>query len=143
MRYVAWLAVASLLSAACFNAEARALPAPEEIDVAQASAGAIQVSATDYRFDLSTQSAKAGTIEFVVHNDSLGEHEFMIVAYEDGRYGMPIGEIEPFGGGETKALRAQLAPGNYHFVCLVISLVGETPKPHMSSGMVASFEVTP
>lgn len=142
-RYVAWLAVASLLSAACFNAEARALPAPEEIAVSQASANAIHVSATDYHYDVSAASAKAGTIDFVVHNESLGEHEFMIVQYEGGRYGMPIGEIEPFGGGETKALRAQLAPGNYRFVCLVISVVGDAPKPHMSSGMVASFEVTP
>ena len=142
MRYVAWLAVASLLSVACFNAEARALPAPEEIDVSQASANALHISATDYRFDLPTVSAKAGTIDFVVHNDSLGEHDFMIVAYADGRYGMPIGGIEPFGGGETRALRAQLEPGNYRFVCLVISVVNGTPKSGMSRGMITSLEVT-
>ncbi len=142
MRFLPWLAAASLLSAACFNAEARAVPAPEEIDVSQVSPDAIHISATNYRFDLPSSSAKTGTIDFVVHNDSLNEHEFMIVPYEDGRYGTPIGEIEPFGGGETKALRAQLAPGHYRFVCLVISVFNGTPKSDMARGMNASFEVT-
>ncbi|TAK56634.1 MAG: hypothetical protein EPO22_13420 [Dehalococcoidia bacterium] len=139
---LAWLAVASLLSVACFNAEARTVPAPEEIDVSQASASAIHISAKGYQFDLPASSAKAGTIDFVVHNDSLNEHEFVIVPYEGDRYGMPIGEIEPFGGGETKALRVQLQPGSYRFVCLVISVVNGTPKSDMSRGMNAAFEVT-
>ncbi len=141
-RHLAWLAVASLLGVACFNAEARSAPAPEKIDVSQASANAVHVSATDYQFDLTAASAKAGAVDFVVSNDSLNEHEFVIVPYEDGRYGMPVGEIEPFGGGETKALRATLDPGQYRFVSLVISVENGTPKSDMSRGMNAAFEVT-
>lgn len=110
--------------------------------MSQASADAVQISAKSYQFDLSVPSATAGTVDFVVHNDSLNEHEFMIVPYEDGRYGAPIGEIEPFGGGETKALRAQLEPGHYRFVCLVVSVVNGAPKSDMSRGMNADFEVT-
>ena len=143
MRCIVWLAAAALLSTACFSVEAKAVPAPEEIDVSQASAGAIHISAKNYQFDLPSSSARAGTIDFVVHNDSLNEHEFMIVPYEDGRYGTPVGEIEPFGGGETKVLRAQLAPGHYRFVCLVISVVNDTPKSDMSRGMNVAFQVTP
>ena len=141
-KLAAWLIGASLLGAACFSAEARALPPPEEIDVSQAAASAIHISAKSFQFDLAASSAKAGTIDFVVSNDSLNEHEFVIVPYENGRYGMPAGEIEPFGGGETRALRAQLEPGNYRFVCLVISVEKGVPKSDLSRGMNAAFEVT-
>jgi len=141
-RIIPWLAVAGLISVACFNAEARAVPAPQEIDVSQAAPNAIHISANDYQFDLSAAATNAGTVDFVVHNDSLSEHEFMIVPYQDDRYGMPIGEIEPFGGGETKAMRVQLEPGHYRFVCLVISVVNGTPQSDMSRGMNVPFEVT-
>jgi hypothetical protein len=141
-RFVPWLAIAGLISAACFNAEARAIPAPQEIDVSQASANAIHVSAKDFQFDLPTTSAPSGTLDFVVHNESLSEHEFMIVPYNHGRYGMPIGEIEPFGGGETKALRVTLEPGHYRFVSLVISVASGIPESDMSRGMNVDFEVT-
>ena len=139
---LAWLIGGAVLSSACFNAEARTVPAPELIDVSQASAAAIHISAKDYRFDLPISSAKSGTIDFVVQNESLSEHDFIIVPYEDGRYGMPVGEIGPFGGGESKALRVHLEPGDYRFVCLMISDLNGSPRSHMSSGMNAAFEVT-
>ncbi len=69
MNRIAWLAIASLFTAACFSAEARAVPAPEEIDVSQASADAIHVTATNYKFDVPVDSVKAGTVDFVIHND--------------------------------------------------------------------------
>jgi hypothetical protein len=141
-RLVLWLAAVALMGVACFNAEARVVPAPQEIDLSQASANAIHVSAKDYEFDLPTTSAPRGTFDFVVHNESLSEHEFMIVPYNDGRYGMPIGEIEPFGGGETKALRVTLEPGHYRFVSLVISVASGIPESDMSRGMNVGFEVT-
>ena len=143
MKPTVYLALGALLFSACFNAEARSVPPAEEIAPVEASTAAVRVSATDYQFTLTAVRAKAGTIDFVVHNNSLTEHEFMIVPFENGRYGVPVAEIEPFGGGETKALRAQLAPGHYRFVCLVISVVNDTPRSDMSRGMNALFEVTP
>ncbi len=142
MKSAVFLALLALPFAACFSAEARSVPAPEEIDPVEASPAAVHVSATDYQFNLTAASAHAGTIDFVVHNDSLNEHEFMIVPIEGGRYGTPIGEIEPFGGGETLALRAQLPPGNYRFVCLIISVIDDKPRSHMSRGMNVAFTVT-
>ena len=143
MKSTVCLALVALLFSACFSAEARTVPVAEEIDPAEASAAAVHVSVTDYQFNLSAASAHAGTIDFVVQNDSLNEHEFMIVPFEDGRYGTPIGEIEPFVGGVPLALRAKLAPGNYRFVCLIISVIDGKPRSHMSRGMNVPFTVTP
>ncbi|MBI5284076.1 MAG: cupredoxin domain-containing protein [Chloroflexi bacterium] len=137
------LVSAALLSAACFTAEATRVPEPEEIDPSQASADAVQVVVTDHRFDISTGHAKAGTIDFVVRNDADEPHEFVIVPRDGDRYGMPLGEIEPFEPGQTRALRAQLAPGSYEFVCLIIDVIDGEPKSHMSVGMKTGFEVTP
>ena len=137
------LGLAALLGAACFTAEATRAPEPEEINPSEASDGAVQVVIPDYRFDISTRSVKAGTIDFVVRNDADEPHEFVIVPRDGDRYGMPFGEIEPFAPGQTHALRAQLAPGTYEFVCLIIDVIDGEPKSHMSVGMKTGFEVTP
>ncbi|MEK7693464.1 MAG: hypothetical protein AAB349_04665, partial [Chloroflexota bacterium] len=63
MKFAVLLAGAALLSAACFTAEARRVPTPEQISLSEASENAVQVVATDYAYDLSTQSVKAGTID--------------------------------------------------------------------------------
>lgn len=145
------LGLAALLGAACITAEAMRVPEPEEISPSDASESAVQVTASSYHYDISTRSVKTGTIDFVVHNaasaqqeNAAGEqHEFVIVPRDGDRYGMPFGEIEPFDAGQTRALRAQLAPGKYALVCLVISLIDGEPKSHMSRGMKVDFEVTP
>jgi hypothetical protein len=136
------LVLGATLFSACFSAEARSVPTAEQIDLVEASAAAVHVTATDYQFTLTAASAKAGTIDFVVSNDSLSEHEFMIVPFDDGRYGAPVGEIEPFGGGETQAVRATLTPGDYRFVCLIISVIDGKPKSDMARGMNVGFKVT-
>jgi hypothetical protein len=137
------LGLAALLGAACFTAEARRGPEPEQISVSDASESAVQVTASSYRYDVSARSVKTGTIDFVVHNAASERHEFVIVPRDGDRYGMPFGELEPFDAGQTHALRAQLAPGKYEFVCLIISLINGEPKSHMSLGQKADFEVTP
>ncbi len=86
---------------------------------------------------------KAGTIDFVVHNAASERHELVIVPRDGDRYGMPFGEIEPFDAGQTHALRAQMAPGKYELVCLIISVIDGEPQSHMSRGMKVAFEVTP
>ncbi len=136
------LGSAALLGAACFTAEAGRAPEPEEISLSEASESAVQVIIPDHHFDISTHSVKSGTIDFVVHNGADEPHEFVIVPRDGDRYGMPFGEIEPFDGGQTRALRAQLAPGKYEFVCLIIDVIDGEPKSHMSVGMKTSFEVT-
>jgi hypothetical protein len=137
------LGLAALLGAACFTAEARRVPEPEQISVSDASESAIQVTASSYQYDVSARSVKAGTIDFVVHNAASEQHEFVIVPRDGDRYGMPFGELEPFDAGQTHALRAQLAAGKYELVCLIISVIDGEPKSHMALGMKADFEVTP
>jgi hypothetical protein len=143
MKFTVLLAGAALVGAACITAEARRVPEPEEISPSEASESAVQVIASDYHYDISTQSVKAGTIDFVVRNDASEQHEFVIVPRDGDRYGMPLGELEPFDAGQTHALRAQLAPGKYELVCLIISVIDGEPKSHMSRGMKTDFEVTP
>lgn len=143
MRLSIVLGLAALLGAACFTAEARRVPAPEQISLSEASERAVQVIASNYHYDISTRSVKTGTIDFVVHNAASEQHEFVIVPRDGDRYGMPFGELEPFDAGQTHALRADLAPGRYTLVCLIISVIDGEPKSHMSLGQKADFEVTP
>jgi len=143
MRLSIVLGLAALLGTACIAAEARRVPAPEQISLSEASESAVQVVASSYHYDISTRSVKTGTIDFVVHNAASEQHEFVIVPRDGDRYGMPFGELEPFDAGQTHALRAQLAPGKYEFVCLIISVIDDEPKPHMSLGQKADFEVIP
>jgi hypothetical protein len=136
------LGLAALLGAACFTAEARRAPAPEQISLSDASESAVQVTASDYHYNVSTPRVKTGTVDFVVHNAASEQHEFVIVPRDGDHYGMPFGELEPIDAGQTHALRAQLAPGKYEFVCLIISVIDGGPKSHMSLGEKADFEVT-
>jgi hypothetical protein len=137
------LGLIALSAAACFNAEARSIAAPEHISPAEASPDAVHVSGVDFRFDIPTHSVKSGTVDFIVSNDGKERHEFAIVPVDGDRYGLPVGEIEPFDAGQIKALRIDLPPGKYQFVCLIVSVIDGEPRPHMARGMKADFEVTP
>lgn len=143
MRATPFLIVVAMLASACFSADARSSPKPQEIDLGEVASNAVLVQARDYRYSLSSGSARAGTVDFVVSNDASQEHEFVVVPIHSGRFELPLGELEPFEGGMTKALRAQLQPGQYKFVCLIVSTIDGEPRAHMARGMSVDFEVTP
>ena len=130
------------VSAACFSAKAQQVSPPRLIPPEQASTSAVQVEQQDYKFNLKESRASAGTIDFVVRNGGKEDHEFVIVPVEGGRYGLPIGEIEAFAPGEMRAMRAELRPGQYALVCLMVSVADDEPQSHMALGMRATFEVT-
>jgi hypothetical protein len=138
----ACLIVTLVLAAACSTAQARLADDAREFDASKASPDAILVTASDYKFDLGRDSARAGQIEFVVGNIAMQNHEFVIVPVTGGRYGDPIGEVESFPSHERRALRADLAPGTYAFVCLLVSVEDGIAQSHMGLGMNAPFEVT-
>ncbi len=131
----------TVLAAACASARA-APPQPRPLDPNDASPDAVRVTDHDYKFEATTNRVKAGTIDFVVTNEGKRAHEFSIVPLDGDRYGLPIGEIEPFVPGETHAMRADLRPGRYVFVCLVVSIVDDEPRSHMGLGMRFPLEVT-
>ena len=134
--------VALAASAACFSAEARQVSPPKLVRPEQASASAVQVEAREYSFSLKESRMPAGTIDFVVRNSGQEDHEFVIVPVKNGRYDLPIGEIEAFAPGQTRAIQAELSPGQYEFACLMVSVANDEPQSHMTLGMQATFRVT-
>jgi hypothetical protein len=135
------LLACALAAAACASRDA-AIPEPESIEPHAASADAIRVTANDYVFELSADRVRAGAIDFVVKNTAERDHELVVVRIEDGRYDLPLGGIDAIGGGETRAMRAELRPGRYELVCLIVSLDDGDPASHLALGMRKPFEVT-
>ena len=79
---------------------------------ASVPADAIAVTASEYKFDPSTLSTKAGAVTFAVTNGGTTEHEFEIFQGDK-----VIDEIEGLTPGLTKSLTVTLTPGAYTYVC--------------------------
>ena len=140
---VVLICVLSLLAGgACYSGTAPLAAIPKHIKPEEASAAAVRVSQSEYKFDVTTGTAHTGTIDFVVDNQGKQAHEFVIVPLScGGRYGEPVAEIEHFPPGESRAIRADLKPGKYVFVCLMVSLEDDEPQSHMALGMNTPFKV--
>jgi hypothetical protein len=139
---VALICTLSLLAGSACYSDAEPLAAiPKHIKPDEASPSAVHVSQREYKLDITSGTARAGTIDFVVDNQGKQAHEFVIVPFSHGRYGEPLAEIEHFPPGESRAIRADLAPGKYVFVCLMVSLEDDQPQSHMALGMNTPFEV--
>src|SRR6266566_325833 len=133
-RVVLICAVSLLAGAACYSDAAPLAAIPKHIKPDEASASAVHISEKEYKLDVTSGAAHAGTIDFVVDNQGKQAHEFVIVPVKNGRYGEPVAEIEHFPPGESRAIRADLAPGKYVFVCLMVSLEDDEPQSHMALG---------
>lgn len=139
---LAAFAALAVLGSACLSARGEEAPPPQKIDPENVSPAAVLVSLRDFKFEASTDSVKDGTIDFLVKNEGVRDHEFVIVRRDGDRYELPLGEIEAFPPQATRAMRVTLAPGNYELVCLIISAPeGEEPVSHMALGMRLPFEV--
>ena len=136
------LALMLVAAASCTSAQAHVREEAHPFDPAKAAPDAILVTASDYKFDVGRDSARAGTIEFVVGNIAKQRHEFVVVPVDNGHYGDPVGELEAFDPHDRRALKVDLAPGKYVFVCLLVSVEDGTAESHMALGMRAPFEVT-
>ncbi len=77
-----------------------------------AGAGAIDVTAVDYRFEPSSLTAQAGSVTFQVHNAGAAEHEFEVMQGDN-----VLGEVEGLVPGLTKSVTVSLAPGTYTYIC--------------------------
>jgi len=84
----------------------------------------VNVTATEFRFDMSTMTAPAGVVNFHVMNAGTIEHDFAIA-------GKDTPTLEP---GQSFVLSVTLNPGSYPFACTI----GE----HASFGMQGFFNVT-
>ena len=76
-----------------------------------------------------THTAKAGTIKFVLHNQSSLQHNLAITGN-----GAAFGPSATISGGQTADLVATLKPGTYEFYCAV--------PGHKDAGMHGTLTVT-
>src|SRR5689334_22231896 len=87
------LAIASLLLAGCAVTPAAPVP-PEVLSADRASANAIAITQHEFRFDAAQDSVRQGVVDFAITNQGNEHHEFVIVPYDDGRFGEPVAEHE-------------------------------------------------
>ncbi|WP_065569821.1 iron uptake system protein EfeO [Microbacterium oleivorans] len=85
------------------------------------SADALTVTSTDTSCDVSTATAKSGTLTFAVSNESSQVSEFYLLA-EDGL--RIIGEVENIAPGAERTLTVVAQPGRYKTLCKP-GMVGE------------------
>lgn len=105
-------------------------------------------SLSEWKIDLSSGAASAGTVNFTITNEGTIEHEFVIVKTdipdgeiplvedkfkEDAEGVEVIDEMEKMASGVTETLSVNLEPGNYQLVCNIVS--------HYGAGMHTSFVV--
>ncbi len=135
-----WLPALLLLLGACVE-RSPVLFHGEVLPGDAASADAVDVVGTDFAFDVQHDRFEAGRIEFLFANRGQEPHEMAIVSVEDGRYGIPLTEIEFISPGESATLRTNLPAGSYAFVCLVITEDHHRPQSHVELGMFREFEV--
>jgi len=96
-----------------------------------AASDTLTVTSTADACELSSSSAKSGTLAFEVRNEGSDVTEFYLLA-EDGR--QIVGEAENIAPGASRTLTVVAQPGKYYTVC----------KPGMTGDGVgrASFTVT-
>jgi hypothetical protein len=135
-------------------------PATEPIATApQDAPSQIDVTATDYAFDLSSDVAAAGPVTFTLTNAGSEPHQMHIAAVPEGFTAASFvarfqseGEMAAFqdfvwsGGvngvepGASQVATTELAPGHYVVLCFIPS-TGEHGMPHVSLGMIDELDV--
>jgi plastocyanin len=90
---------------------------------------AINVTATEFKFEPSTISVQAGRVTFHVTNAGMQEHEFEIFKGDKA-----LGEIEGLVPGIEKNLSVDLVQGAYTYECRL--------PGHLEQGMKGSLTVT-
>jgi len=112
-----------ILAAACVVLCATALAGPAFAARSHASGTTITVTASEFKFKLSSTSAKAGPVTFKVVNKGKLAHDFKI-----GGKKTPL--IQP---GKTGTLTVTLKAGKYPYLCTV--------PGHAAAGMKGTLAV--
>ena len=109
----------------------------------------VDIDAQTMAMTLSSDSAPAGTVTFVVHNTGDTEHEFVVIATDLAVADLPfdeaadeviegdltvVDEIEDIKPGATETLEVDLDPGHYALICNITK--------HYRLGMRADFTAT-
>jgi hypothetical protein len=94
----------------------------------------LDVTLDEWTIKYAGDSASAGVVNLVVHNDGDVEHEIAI-QNSDGKL---IGEIEPFASGSTCEGAFELGAGTYTLTCEIVDEGGES---HARHGMTTQLTV--
>jgi high-affinity iron transporter len=103
--------------------------APSALPGASSATGAIEVDASEFKFEPADITVPAGSVTFRITNVGSVEHEFEIFEGET-----VVDEVEGLVPGLTRDLTVTLVPGDYTFVC---KLAG-----HDAAGMKGTLTVT-
>lgn len=108
------LAAVGLVASACGGS-----PSPSDGAAAPSAGGpppgmSVDVSMTDFRFDLSRQAFAAGTYTFVATNDGEAPHAVEVVGP-----GVDDQRTDTVAPGETAEVTVTLQPGSYELYCPV------------------------
>jgi hypothetical protein len=115
----------------------------------------VNVTLTEFAYELDKDSVPAGTIHFALDNKGAEPHEFAVVkgtdipTKDDGSLdeenladGALIGEVEPFPTGTCDGT-FELAAGEYTLLCDVVEEEEDgTIESHLNEGMKIAFTVT-
>lgn len=145
-RYLALISLLALTMGSCRQ---------EETTTTDTGPAKVEISLTEWAVSVDPSSAEAGKTTFEVRNTGTENHEFVIVKTdlpltdlptkpdgsvdEEGQGIEVIDEIEEFPPGETPSLEADLAAGNYVFLCNLVDAKGQV---HYKNGMRNSFKAT-
>jgi uncharacterized cupredoxin-like copper-binding protein len=108
-----------------------ATPASTTGGAATGPGGSVNLSATDYKFDPSDPSVKAGQVTFNEQNNGQVTHSLEIEDVTPGHDQELEGDVSP---GQSGKLTVNLAPGKYEFYCPVDN--------HKEMGMEGDITVT-
>ncbi|MEA2125079.1 MAG: hypothetical protein QOI80_1861 [Solirubrobacteraceae bacterium] len=120
-------------------------PTPQVPAGTEVKGGKITVTGTEFKFDPSAMSAKAGKVEVTLDNQGSAPHEIVFIktdaapdALKPGTDGKvpeddAVGDVPEIPGGKSKAATIDFKPGNYVFVCNV--------PGHYQSGMYGTLVV--
>lgn len=156
------VAVLALLAAGCSDDEessdgTTSSSAESTSTTAAPESASLDVTATDYAYDMGSTEVPAGAVEINLSNEGEEEHQVTVVRFKEGKSvaDLAVTEEDPtqlydvletFGGpsavGPGGSVRAvvDLEPGSYTVICFI-------PSPsdgvsHAAKGMIAELEVT-
>jgi uncharacterized cupredoxin-like copper-binding protein len=89
-----------------------------------ATSTTVKVAASEFKFKLSTKTARHGVVIFKVTNRGHTAHDFKIVGKKTAK----------LGPGKSATLRVTLTKGNHRYICTIDS--------HASLGMKGTFKAT-
>ena len=122
---------------------------PEPTAADGGAGGEVDVSMTEFAFDLSADSVAAGTVSFNLTNDGTIQHDFLVIKtdeapdklpYDDETFQEKIDDVDLIGrveealeAGDSGILEFDLDAGSYVLICNIAT--------HYEGGMHSAFTV--